>query len=360
MMGCKGWSVLCFLLVLASPASLGAEPSGVSQAGVITLNGIDVPVSPSLSPQAHEFMRQVLAENRFGVPEADIHAERKRQDSIMQGFLAPMLQRYDVTIREQTIGGVFTQIVTPRDGVLPENQQRILLNLHGGGFTTGARTASLVESVPLSASMGIKIISIDYRMGPEFTFPAGSEDVAAVYREVLKVYKPENIGIYGCSAGGLLTAQALAWFDHQNLPQPGAAGIFCASLGRFLAGDALALAGPLNGMFALPPPPQGDEYVAAIGSTYFSGVDPLDPLVYPIVSEALLAKFPPVLFITASRGFEFSAALNSHNVLGSLGKKSQFYGWDGLNHAFFYNSELPESREAYSVMVDFFDEYLKR
>jgi len=61
-----------------------------------------------------------------------------------------------------------------------------------------------------------------YRQAPEFAFPAATEDIAAVYRELLKTYRPEDIGIFGCSAGGSLTAQSMAWFLKENLPLPGA------------------------------------------------------------------------------------------------------------------------------------------
>jgi epsilon-lactone hydrolase len=47
--------------------------------------------------------------------------------------------------------------------------------------------------------------------------------------ELLKTRKPSQIAISGSSAGGLLTAQAIAWLQHVELPAPGAAGIFCAS-----------------------------------------------------------------------------------------------------------------------------------
>src|SRR5258707_1314328 len=89
----------------------------------------------------------------------------------------------------------------------------VLINVHGGGFICFAPPESHSESVPIASVGKIKIVSIDYRQAPEYTFPSASEDVEAVYRELLKTYKPGNIGIYGCSAGGALTAQSMAWFE---------------------------------------------------------------------------------------------------------------------------------------------------
>jgi hypothetical protein len=71
---------------------------------------------------------------------------------------------------------------------------------------------ALLESVPIASVGRFKVITVDYRQAPEATFPVASEDVAAVYKDLLKTYKPENIGVYRCSAGGALTAQAGAWF----------------------------------------------------------------------------------------------------------------------------------------------------
>jgi epsilon-lactone hydrolase len=54
--------------------------------------------------------------------------------------------------------------------------------------------------------------------------------VAAVYRALLEHYEPREIGIYGTSAGGILTAEAIAWFEDHGLPLPGAIGTFCAGV----------------------------------------------------------------------------------------------------------------------------------
>lgn len=343
-----------------APAPSAPAPTYLPN-GAVVLSG-EVPLSNLLSPEGAAYLRHLIVDKPFGSgpPLADITAERARQDEIMRVFLDPMLERFDVETSEEIIGGVLTDVVLPANGVAPENQNRILINLHGGGFTTGARTASLVESVPLAAVMRIKVISVDYRMGPEHQFPAASEDVASVYREVLRTHSPEQIGIYGCSAGGSLTAQAIAWFQAHDLQTPAAIGVFCSSLGQMVSGDSARTAGALLGASRSPRPAQPSSPPPPRAPTYMGAAETTDPLAYPEVSRNVLARFPPTLFITGTRSFEFSAALNSHNKLTMAGGQSQFHGWDGMFHGFFYNSELPESREAYNVMAQFFDSRLAR
>jgi acetyl esterase/lipase len=310
-----------------------------------------------MSEEARAYMRHVIVDKPFGTPLPDIKDERKRQAAIMFGFLEPMRKRYGVDVAQDTIAGIAVDVITPTGGVPPENAGKLLINLHGGGFVTGARSASLVESVPLAALAKMKVISIDYRMAPEYRFPAASEDVAQVYREVLKSYDPKHVGLYGCSAGGFLAAQSIAWFAAHDLPEPAAVGVFCASLGGYFGGDASALAGPLNGM--LPPTDNGPKRTGPPADPGYMGpAGRGDPLAYPIVSSAMVAKFPPTLFISGTRSFEFSMALDSHNKLAAAGVESHFHAWDGMNHAFFYNSELPESREAYGIMAHFFEKHL--
>lgn len=352
--------LLALALTCTHAAAQSSNDNRIADDGTVRLDGVSVPLPPTLSPEAKSYLRYLILDKPFGTPVSDIAKERARQDQIMLGFLEPMRKRYQVDIAEQKIAGIVTDVVTPVGGVSPENRNRILINLHGGGFTTGARSASLVESVPLAALMRIKVISIDYRMSPEYQFPAASEDVTAVYRELLKTYDPNHIGIYGCSAGGLLTAESIAWFQAHDLPNPAAIGVFCASLGPFGGGDAAALAGPLLGNLPKPDAKPGKPYSGPIRFGYLETAKDDDPLAYPLKSPELLGRFPPTLFISETRGFEFANALNSHNKLAEAGVESEFHAWDGLFHGFFYNSELPESREAYGIMVKFFERHLAK
>ncbi|RIV85502.1 steryl acetyl hydrolase [Aurantiacibacter xanthus] len=347
---------LAALVGLSAPAMAQGDDR-ISENGTVRLDGVEVPLSSFLSEEGREYLRHLIVDKPFGNAVPDIAEERLRQDGIMAAFLKPMRERYAVDIHEDRIGGVVVDVVTPAEGIAPENADRLLINVHGGGFTTGGRSASLVESVPLAALMKIKVVSIDYRMAPEYQFPAASEDVVAVYRELLKSYDATKIGLYGCSAGGVLAAQSVAWFQAHELPAPAALGVFCASLGGYFGGDATMTAGALNGYLPpLDPPPAANGPPPVPG--YLDEADSSDPLVYPLSSDTVMAQFPPTLFISGTRSFEFSAALNSHNALARVGVESQLHGWDAMFHGFIYNSDLPEAREAYDIMVHFFQTHL--
>lgn len=91
--------------------------------------------------------------------------------------------------------------------------------------------------------------------------------------------------------------------------------------------------------------------------TYMKDVDTSDPTLYPANHPDLLAKFPPVLFVTATRDLAMSSAIYSHNQLAKAGVESELRVWDGLWHAFMLD-DLPEARDADDIIVYFFDKHL--
>jgi len=178
---------------------------------------------------------------------------------------------------------------------------------------------------------------------------------AAVYKDLITHYAPGNIGIYGCSAGGVLTAQAVAWFQKEKLPRPGAIGIFCIGAGAPPAGDSRHTEGLLDasmGLAASPPPAKPDP--APIPMSYFKGVNMADPLVSPLVSPAILSNFPPTLLATGTRDLGLSAVVHTHAELVKAGVDADLHVWGGMGHNFLIEMDLPESREAYNVITKFF------
>jgi len=94
----------------------------------------------------------------------------------------------------------------------------VLINLHGGA-SVGAHGGGLVESIPVASVGKLKVISIDYRQGRR-PLPGGERRRRCGVHALLKRYKPQNIGIYGCSAGGVLMHSRLLGSPH-GLPRPG-------------------------------------------------------------------------------------------------------------------------------------------
>ena len=87
---------------------------------------------------------------------------------------------------------------------------------------------------------------------------------------------------------------------------------------------------------------------------YFEGADPSDPLVSPGSSDDVLRAFPPTLIITGTRGFEMSSSVYAHSRLVRVGVEADLHVWEGLFHGFFYNPDVPESRDSYDVIINFF------
>ena len=317
--------------------------------GTVELPAESVPVSKFLSPEGKAYLTQHLHDMQ--------DSNMTYADKGVPRFMAPYLERqkilFAVSMDDTKVAGVHAYVYTPKGGVQGKNSDRVLINLHGGGFSGCWPGCAELESRPIAALAGIKVVSVDYRQGPENKFPAASEDVANVYRELLKTHKPENIGIYGCSAGGMLTAMSVAWFQKHDLPRPGAIGIFCASAGEF-GGDAAYTSTPLGEARLMPQLREGG--MRQLG--YFSNSDPKDPLVAPINSSEMLAKFPPTLIITGTRAMEMSTAVHTHSQLVKLGVDAELHVWEGMFHGFFYNPDVPESRDAYDVIVKFFDRKL--
>jgi acetyl esterase/lipase len=299
---------------------------------------------------AAKAMRRQMAPHIVELMTGDIAARRAVIDDV---FLAPRTaearELYPVRESPLEIEGVYTEVFEPPGGVPKGNAGRVLINLHGGAFMFGARTQGRLESIPVAHVAGMKVVSVDYRQGPEHRFPAASEDVATVYRHLLKEHTPQQIGIFGCSAGGMLTAQSVAWFDRHGLPQPGAIGIFCAGAGGMGYGDAAVITEAFGTNFG------GDQTM-----DYFEGADWEDPLVSPLQDPEMMARFPPALIITSTRDLAMSSALATHQQLLEQGVSSELHVYEGLVHYWFADTGLPESRQAFRVMADFFERRLSR
>jgi acetyl esterase/lipase len=64
---------------------------------------------------------------------------------------------------------------------------------------------------------------------------------------------------------------------------------------------------------------------------------------------------PPTLFLTSTRDMMLSGTAILHRAFLRAGVDAQLVVFEALNHGFWYEANLPESREADEIMARFFD-----
>ncbi len=341
------------VFLLASPIAISAQTTAataptkdssyIDSQGTAHVTRI-VPIPQTVSPQAQQFLARPSSDAKRN----DSLEQRRKGTDTWQARAGKEFEAvYPVNVAHSTIAGVPVLIVTPLD-TPPEKQDRVLINIHGGGFNSDS--GRLTETVPIANLTQTKVIAVLYRLAPEHPFPAGLDDIVAVYKEELKTHKPNNMAIYGTSAGAILTGEVAVKLKQLGLPQPAALGIF-SGMGDFdRSGDSQSMYA-LDGLSGYLAPPSGTHDLEYVGST-----NPKDPVLSPVYAD--LAGLPPTLFITSERDLLLSGTTILHRAFLNAGVDAHLIVFEGLPHAFWNNVNLPEAREANQDMAKFFDRYV--
>lgn len=354
---------ILLMVLIASGAGAQQQVSKVDDAGTLHLpDGEVIPYSDLASPEARKnfidstrgyeaVMARKSANWKTKAGETTEDQERRWYDEVLYiPWLSKLRHRFVVVIEPKKIGGVQTDIIYPPEGVSDSNKERVLINLHGGGMLVGARYGGQLESIPISSIGRIRVVTVDYRMLPN-KYPAAEEDVLAVYRELLKTYRPENIGIYGCSSGASLTGSAVARLIASGQPKPGAIGMFgYGPFGRRGDGDS-------NYIFS------GGEPILR-PDIYTADVDMDNRVRYPLEAPEIQRQFPPSLLLSGTRDLGLSRTVFAHSVLVNLGVDAELHVWEGVQHCSFaqpfVDPDVPETQKAWKTIIKFFDSHLGR
>src|SRR5258708_30461091 len=305
-----------------------------------------VPMRTTVSPGAQKWLKDIESEQT----QTATLAERRAHTEHWQKSQAAEAKRlFPVNVEPLTVAGVQTDIITPL--TMPdENKTRVLINLHGGGFNSDS--GSVIEGIPICSLAKIKVVSVYYRLAPENPFPAAVDDVVAVYKELPKTYKARSIGIFGTSAGGILTAQVAVKLKQLGLPLPGALGLFTmlADYSRTTDSQQLFALNGFSGAIAPQDPNGGPD------NEYVGKMDRKDPVVSPLFAD--LYGFPPTLLVTGTRDALLSNTTIFHRALLHAGVDAQLLVFEAMPHAFWYHFQFPETREALDMMAKFFEDNL--
>ncbi|HUM11066.1 MAG TPA: alpha/beta hydrolase [Myxococcaceae bacterium] len=173
------------------------------------------PLRPSWSvgDEARSTFLRALWRRLHAMP---VEERRREMDSVPVLRPAALLR---TTRRRASLAGVPVTWVTPRAGAEP----RLVLYVHGGAFTIGSSHMVRDLLARLALASRARVLSVDYRLAPEHPWPAGLDDLRAVWRAALVEHAPSQVVLAGDSAGGNLVLALLTVLRDQGDPLPAGA-----------------------------------------------------------------------------------------------------------------------------------------
>jgi monoterpene epsilon-lactone hydrolase len=314
-----------------------------------------IPVPTSVSPQMQAVIARPFNPSYNLVPEstAEWKARVEKAARAAVAELPKLREALGVTVEPATIAGVNAFIVTPKV-IPPQNRGRVLMHLHAGGRVFNPGEAGTREAILMAGFAGIKVITVDYRMPPDFPFPAASDDALAVYRELLKTTEAKRIGILGASAGGSLTYVTLMRAKTEGLPMPGAIATGTPTVDLTKTSDSLYTNEMIDNVVGTQ-----DGFLRATGLLYANGRDLKDPLLSPVYGD--VHGFPPAILVSGTRDLYLSNTVRMHRKLRAAGVEAVLHVWEGQSHLQFMSDiTAPEVKEYHDEVARFFDLHLER
>lgn len=337
----------CALATLSAPA--WARQDGLPPREIPARR---LPVPDTVSPQLRPVIGAPFPPGWDSIPRdaAGWRALQAQSAASVEPHLLALRQHLKVQVESGRVAGVPVFVITPEE--LPAaNRDRLLVHLHGGGYVLYPGEAGAGEGMMMAGYGRFRVISVDYRMAPDFPFPAALDDAASVWRALVARHDPRRMAVFGASAGGGLTLALMLRAKAQGLPLPAAIAPgtpWCDLTG---AGDSRQANAFVDNVLV-----SDAGWVGAAAGLYADGHDLRDPLISPLYGD--FSGFPPAILTSGTRDLLLSDTVRAHRKLRQAGVEAALQVFEGQSHAQFLFPGVPETEEAFAEIARFFDRHL--
>src|SRR5258708_10120746 len=345
-------SMLPRLVFLLIAASIAASPSwALDPARQVPAR--EIPVPDTTSPQLRALIAAPLSPTWNTHPKSaeewKAFVNARAQFSLKA--IPVLKEKMKDTCEPSVIAGVKVFPVTPSE-IAESNRNRVLLHIHGGGYVLSPGEAGLGEAILMAGHGRVKVISVDYRMPPDFPYPAAMDDAMAVYRGLLKTVDAKRIGIFGTSTGGGMTLAMVLRAKAEGLPLPGAIAPGTPWSDMTKTGDSYYANEMLDNILVA-----NEGFLEASAKLYANGHDLKDPMLSPIYGD--MHGFPPAILTSGTRDLFLSNTVRVHRKLRQAGVEAALQVYEGHSHAQYGRDAFaPETKEVFEEIARFFDQHL--
>jgi len=243
--------------------------------------------------------------------------QRTRLDQLTGRSVVPL----GTTDEAQTIAGVPVKLVSagaPGPGLT-------VIHFHGGGYCVGSARTVRSWAAYLSVQTGCRVVLPEYRLAPEYPFPAALDDARAVAGELLREAAPGSVVLSGDSAGGGLALALLLSMRDEGKALP--AGCILLSPWLDLGRDRRAAADLVRQDVLLRP-----DWLEACARAYADPSAWSDHLVSPLCAPH--SGLPPLLIQAATSELLAPDAALLAASASAAGVDVTYSRWPGLWHDF--------------------------
>jgi epsilon-lactone hydrolase len=238
-----------------------------------------------MTAQQRDMIDQILRNAPF-----DLGGDVAVQRPLLEQMLTAQPLPADVRMTTGELGGV-PVIFIDIDGVEPRGT---IFLAHGGGFALGSARGLVGLASDLARKTGTRAVSVDYRLAPEYPYPAALQDVTAAYRALLEqAGGAQRVVVAGESAGGNLAIELLIAGKSEGLTMPAAALLLSPMTDLTVSGGSYAAKADAD-------PAVSAQAIRTRVRDYLdgTGTPATDPLVSPVFAD--LTGLPPLLIQAGS------------------------------------------------------------
>jgi len=276
--------------------------------------------------------------------ELDVIKERSKLEKTARMFKCKL----DIEEIPVSINGIEAEWIIPSN--IPT--KRTILYLHGGSYNAGSINTHRVLVANLASASYSRALIVDYRLAPEFPYPAAIIDAKLAYDWLLENgISPNELVIAGDSAGGGLCLSLLLAIKENKQKMPAAA--ICLSPWTDLAGNGKSINKNKRKDIIL-----NAENLRKAANIYKGETKSEDPFVSPIYGD--LEGFPPLLIQVGSDEILLSDSVDLASKAKAAGVDITLEIWKDMQHVWqFAGDMVPESKKAIAAIGNFIEKKCK-
>jgi acetyl esterase/lipase len=248
-----------------------------------------------------------------------------------------------IALARSTLAGLTVEHLVPAS-----RDRRVVLYVHGGGFVAGSCNSHRALVARLGVACRARVVLPEYRLAPEYRFPAGLDDLVATYEALLTSgTQPDQIIVAGDSSGAGLAVSMLVRARDQGLAMPRTLVLLSPWLDLSLAGESMRTRAHLDPWFDA-------DVLSGLRDLYLGDVARTHPLASPLGAD--LRGLPPMLIQVGDHELLLSDSQRMHERATQAGVDSTLEVYPELWHVWHaFAPTLPEANAALAQIGEFVD-----